>query len=129
MFRLLDFNQSRVFFHGSRRGWLWSGGCTSVHNWKFERGKGIVRISKFIVSITKLLVILISIYLFFQCVQKLHAAATDTICAVAEVVPDIDVSSNNNAGELQNFQLMLHGSIMSFSDAYSYAVAEEDQDK
>ncbi|ODM90983.1 Transportin-3 [Orchesella cincta] len=61
--------------------------------------------------------------------QKIHTASTDCICAVIEVVPDIDASSNNNALELQSFQLNLYTSIISFEEAYHYSVAEEDQDK
>jgi len=59
----------------------------------------------------------------------MHSAASDCLCAVIEVVSDMGVSSNNNASDLQSFQVTLHTSIMNFEEAYHYAVAEEDQEK
>ncbi|CAG7827981.1 unnamed protein product [Allacma fusca] len=64
-----------------------------------------------------------------KCGWKMHSAATDCLCAVIEVLPNLESSSNNNAIELQNFQINLYTSINSLEEAYHYSVVEEDIEK
>lgn len=58
----------------------------------------------------------------------MHTAATDCLCAVIEVLPNLE-SNNNNTVSLQNFQLQLLALINSLEEAYHYSVAEEDIEK
>jgi len=62
----------------------------------------------------------------------MHYVAMDCVCAIIEVLPELDANSranNNSSTELNALQVEVFNALLSFEEAYHYSVAEEDQEK
>jgi hypothetical protein len=64
--------------------------------------------------------------------MRMHYVAMDCVCAIIEVLPELDSNSqanNNSSLELSSLQVEIFNAVLSFEEAYHYSVAEEDQEK